>query len=86
MILTGLSESLVLSGVVPTSAVRILVALCVKSDTRKLLKEQMLSSGSLEDGSQLRTRAFLFIEKKIVIRLFQLYWMPCLLNQKELSY
>lgn len=24
----------------------------------------MLSSGSLEDGSQLRTRAFLFIEKK----------------------
>lgn len=62
--LTGLSESLVLSGVVPTSTARILVALCVKSDKRKILEEQMLSSGSLEDGSQLRTRAFLFIEKK----------------------
>lgn len=62
--LTGSSESLMLPGVAPTSPVRILVALCIKSDKRKILKEQMLSSGSLEDGSQLRTRAFLFIEKK----------------------
>lgn len=62
--LTGSSESLMLPGVVPASPVRISVALCVKSDKRKILKEQMLSSGSLEDGSQLRTRAFLFIEKK----------------------
>lgn len=58
--LTGFSEALVISGVVPTSAVRNLVALCLKSAKRNIFKEQMPSSGFLECGSQLRNRSIPF--------------------------
>lgn len=54
---------------------------------RNIFKEQVSSSGSLECGSQLRNQSIPFYwKKKFVIRLFQLYWMPYLLKQKELSY
>lgn len=61
---TGFSEGLVIWGVAPTSAVRILVDLCLKSDKRNQFKEQMPSSGSLKCGSQLRNQSIPFYWKK----------------------
>ena len=62
--LRGFPEGLVIYGVVPTSAVRSLVALCLKSDKRNIFKEQMPSSGSLECGSQLRNYSIPFYWKQ----------------------
>ena len=61
---SGCSEGLGLSGVVPTSSVRILVDLCLKSHKRNILKEQMPSSGSLKGGSPFRNQSIPFYWKK----------------------
>lgn len=64
LISTGLlPRGLVIWGVVPTSTVRILVDLCLKSDKRSLFKEQMPSSGFLKEPVKKPEHSFLLKNK-----------------------